>query len=174
MACASIRCLPNQGWVRPRCVPSIDTTDGNLGAHLLTLEGADYVTYQKGLLPKTQRHRVCHLSASGREAFARYCSQLHAMSDNRSLEAGPAQPNNTPNNNNNRDLNDIAINRLFIVTAGKNVYACWHLLFVEWASPAWTASRSWPQSTARRAASRPPCRRASNQLLQGIGSARDQ
>ncbi|MEH6500203.1 MAG: transcriptional regulator [Pseudoalteromonas distincta] len=89
--------LPNQ-WLEFVALRAIvDTTDGNLGAHLLTLEGADYVRIKKDFAGRKPRTRVC-LSASGREAFARYVATLHAILTIDSLEQAQAHSNNTPNN----------------------------------------------------------------------------
>lgn len=56
----------------------VDTTDGNLGAHLSTLEVAEYIQVKKDFAGKKPRTRVC-LSAKGRKAFAGYVATLHAI-----------------------------------------------------------------------------------------------
>jgi DNA-binding MarR family transcriptional regulator len=53
-------------------------TDGNLGAHLLTLEGAGYLTVKKtfvGRRPKT----FLAITAQGRKAFDAHVSALEAI-----------------------------------------------------------------------------------------------
>lgn len=56
----------------------VDTTDGNLGAHLGTLEEAGYVRIEKDFVGKKPRTRV-RLSVTGRDAFTRYLAALHAI-----------------------------------------------------------------------------------------------
>ena len=56
----------------------VQATDGNLGAHLLTLETAGYVLIKKDFAGKKPRTRIC-LSRAGREAFTRYVSTLQAI-----------------------------------------------------------------------------------------------
>ena len=63
----------------------VDTTDGNLGAHLGTLEGANYVQIKKDFVGKKPRTRVC-LTAGGREAFGQYVAELHAILTPQNIE----------------------------------------------------------------------------------------
>lgn len=56
----------------------VQATDGNLGAHLLTLETAGYVVMKKDFVGKKPRTRVS-ISPAGRLAFARYVSTLQAI-----------------------------------------------------------------------------------------------
>lgn len=56
----------------------IDTTDGNLGAHLTTLESAQYVRIKKDFQGRRPRTRVA-VTPKGREAFASYVAALHAI-----------------------------------------------------------------------------------------------
>ncbi|MFT6465616.1 winged helix-turn-helix domain-containing protein [Halopseudomonas sp.] len=89
---------PNQ-WLEFVALRAIvDTTDGNLGAHLATLEAAHYVNIKKDFAGKKPRTRVC-LSARGREAFSGYVATLHAILAIDSLGGAEASPTNTPNNN---------------------------------------------------------------------------
>lgn len=89
---------PNQ-WLEFVALRAIvDTTDGNLGAHLLTLESAEYVRIKKDFAGRKPRTRVC-LSVSGREAFAGYVATLHAILTIESLEPTPLDASQTPNNN---------------------------------------------------------------------------
>jgi DNA-binding transcriptional ArsR family regulator len=58
-----------------------ELTKGNLSSHLSKLEAAGYIDIQKtyrGKIPLT----VCKLSAAGREAFAKYRSQLKYIVEN--------------------------------------------------------------------------------------------
>lgn len=50
-------------------------TDGNLGAHLVTLEKAGYVAIRKDFAGKRPRTRVA-LTAHGRKAFGRHIEYL--------------------------------------------------------------------------------------------------
>jgi DNA-binding MarR family transcriptional regulator len=55
-------------------------TDGNLGAHLATLENADYVKIEKDFVGKKPRTRVT-LTKAGRKAFARHVAYLRDVID---------------------------------------------------------------------------------------------
>jgi DNA-binding MarR family transcriptional regulator len=55
-------------------------TDGNLGAHLGTLEKAGYVTIKKDFVGKKPRTRVA-MSAAGRKAFGRHIQYLREIVD---------------------------------------------------------------------------------------------
>lgn len=55
-------------------------TDGNLGAHLATLEGADYVRIEKEFVDKKPRTRVS-LTKQGRRAFANHVAFLQELLD---------------------------------------------------------------------------------------------
>jgi DNA-binding MarR family transcriptional regulator len=59
---------------------SVQATDGNLGAHLGTLERAGYVEIQKDFVGKRPRTRVT-ISPAGRIAFARHVAYLRAVID---------------------------------------------------------------------------------------------
>lgn len=100
---AALNTLAANQWLEFVSLKSIvDTTDGNLGAHLHTLEGAHYVLIKKDFAGKKPRTRVC-LSAKGREAFSSYVAALHAILALETLE--PDVPgshpttNTSPNNN---------------------------------------------------------------------------
>jgi DNA-binding MarR family transcriptional regulator len=58
----------------------VQTTDGNLGAHIATLEGAGYIQVMKDFVGKRPRTRVA-LTRSGRSAFARHVDYLRAILD---------------------------------------------------------------------------------------------
>lgn len=59
---------------------SVQATDGNLGAHLGTLERAGYVEIHKDFLGKRPRTRVA-ISPAGRQAFARHVAYLRSVID---------------------------------------------------------------------------------------------
>jgi DNA-binding MarR family transcriptional regulator len=59
---------------------SVQATDGNLGAHLGTLERAGYVEIHKDFLGKRPRTRVS-ISPAGRVAFARHVAYLRGVID---------------------------------------------------------------------------------------------
>ncbi len=76
---AALNTLGASQWLEFVALRSIvNTTDGNLGAHLGTLEAANYVRIKKDFAGKKPRTRVA-LSPRGREAFARYVAALHAI-----------------------------------------------------------------------------------------------
>ena len=56
------------------------TTDGNLGAHVTTLEDAGYVDVEKDFVGKKPRTRV-KLSRKGRRAFDDYIAYLRDIID---------------------------------------------------------------------------------------------
>jgi len=63
----------------------VGATDGNLGAHLVTLENAGYITITKDFFGKKPRTRVA-LTRGGRKAFNRHVSFLRAVLDGESAE----------------------------------------------------------------------------------------
>jgi DNA-binding MarR family transcriptional regulator len=78
---AALRALP-QGeqleFVRLKAI--VGTTEGNLGAHISTLEEAGYVAVEKDFVGKRPRTRVA-LTKEGRRAFEDYVSDLRAIID---------------------------------------------------------------------------------------------
>lgn len=58
----------------------LKATDGNLGAHLVTLENAGYVAIEKDFVGKKPRTRIA-LSRKGRRAFAQHVADLRAIID---------------------------------------------------------------------------------------------
>ena len=58
----------------------VRATDGNLGAHLATLEGAGYIAIEKDFVGKKPRTRVA-LTRTGRRAFARHVAYLREILD---------------------------------------------------------------------------------------------
>jgi DNA-binding MarR family transcriptional regulator len=65
-------------FTRLRAVLSV--TDGNLGAHLATLEAAEYVTIKKDFVVRKPRTRVA-ITRRGRAAFSRHVSYLRDLLD---------------------------------------------------------------------------------------------
>jgi DNA-binding MarR family transcriptional regulator len=55
-------------------------TDGNLGAHLATLENAGYVKIDKDFVGKKPRTKVT-MTKTGRKAFARHVAYLRDVLD---------------------------------------------------------------------------------------------
>ena len=55
-------------------------TDGNLGAHLTTLENAGYIAVEKDFVAKKPRTRVA-MTRAGRKAFARHVAYLRDIID---------------------------------------------------------------------------------------------
>lgn len=56
----------------------LDLTDGNLGAHLLKLEEAGYVTQEKTFVNRKPRTYV-HMTPSGRAAFDEHVKALRQI-----------------------------------------------------------------------------------------------
>lgn len=96
---AALNTLAANRWLEFVALRAIvDTTDGNLGAHLATLETAHYVSIKKDFVGKKPRTRVC-LSAKGREAFTGYVAALHAILALETLEPDVPATHTIPNNN---------------------------------------------------------------------------
>jgi DNA-binding MarR family transcriptional regulator len=58
----------------------VEATDGNLGAHLATLEQAGYISMEKDFVGKKPRTRVA-LTRTGRKAFAQHVAYLRDILD---------------------------------------------------------------------------------------------
>ena len=58
----------------------VGATEGNLGAHITTLEEAGYVAVEKDFVGKKPRTRVA-LTKDGRRAFEDYVADLRAILD---------------------------------------------------------------------------------------------
>jgi DNA-binding MarR family transcriptional regulator len=58
----------------------VEATDGNLGAHLETLEKAGYITIEKRFEGRKPQTRV-RMSPTGRRAFADHVAYLRAILD---------------------------------------------------------------------------------------------
>lgn len=64
----------------PRLKSAVEATDGNLGAHLATLENAGYVALEKDFNGKKPRTRIT-LTRAGRAAFADHVAYLRDILD---------------------------------------------------------------------------------------------
>jgi len=78
---ATLNALPNDEAIEfTRLKAIVQATDGNLGAHIGTLEGAGYVSVKKDFIGKKPRTRVS-LTRNGRRAFARHVEFLRTILD---------------------------------------------------------------------------------------------
>ncbi|HET7585181.1 MAG TPA: transcriptional regulator [Gemmatimonadaceae bacterium] len=78
---AALKPLPRRELIEfTRLRTLVGTTDGNLGAHLSTLEQAGYIEVEKQFVEKKPRTRV-RLSATGRRAFEAYVAFLRDIID---------------------------------------------------------------------------------------------
>jgi DNA-binding MarR family transcriptional regulator len=64
----------------PRLRAIVRATDGNLGAHLATLEKAGYVGIAKDFVGKKPRTRIT-MTPAGRRAFTRHVAYLREVLD---------------------------------------------------------------------------------------------
>ena len=71
----------------PRLRAIVEATDGNLGAHLTTLENAGYVSIEKGFEGKKPRTRVA-ITRAGRRAFVQHIEYLRGIIDGPAMEGG--------------------------------------------------------------------------------------
>jgi DNA-binding MarR family transcriptional regulator len=82
---AALKALPDADsdagrleFVRLRAL--VDATEGNLGAHLNTLEQAGYISVEKDFVGKRPRTRM-RLTRTGRRALAAYVDYLRTIID---------------------------------------------------------------------------------------------
>jgi DNA-binding MarR family transcriptional regulator len=76
---AALKPLPQRELVEfTRLKAIVGATDGNLGAHLATLEQAGYVEIEKDFFLKKPRTRV-RLTKAGRHAFEQYIAYLREI-----------------------------------------------------------------------------------------------
>jgi DNA-binding MarR family transcriptional regulator len=78
---AALKALPSRTqieFVRLRAM--VEATEGNLGAHLATLEKSGYIAIEKDFVGKKPRTRVA-LTPAGRRAFERYVDYLRGILD---------------------------------------------------------------------------------------------
>lgn len=78
---AALRALPRGERVEfVRLKALVRATEGNLGAHIATLENAGYIAVAKDFHGRKPRTRIA-LSDSGRRAFAQYVEYLRGILD---------------------------------------------------------------------------------------------
>jgi DNA-binding MarR family transcriptional regulator len=78
---STLNTLPRGEWMEfTRLKGLLKATDGNLGAHLTTLENAKYIEALKDFAGKKPRTRV-RQTAAGRAAFERHVAYLRAILD---------------------------------------------------------------------------------------------
>lgn len=78
---AALAVLGPQEWVEfTRLRAIVKATDGNLGAHLETLERAGYVTIEKLFAGRKPQTRV-RPTGAGRQAFVAHVAYLRALLD---------------------------------------------------------------------------------------------
>lgn len=76
---AALKPLPSSEMLEfVRLKSIVGATEGNLGAHIQTLEGQGYVDVKKDFVGKKPRTRV-QLSKSGRRAFEDYVAYLREI-----------------------------------------------------------------------------------------------
>src|SRR5262245_24857297 len=86
---AALNALPGEETLEFKELKSLlGATDGNLGAHITTLENAGYVRVQKDFVGKKPRTRVS-LTKPGRKAFEKHVARLRDILEG---EAGLAKP----------------------------------------------------------------------------------
>jgi DNA-binding MarR family transcriptional regulator len=81
---AALRALPSREqleFVRLKAI--VGMTDGNLGAHIVTIEEAGYLEVEKDFVGKKPRTRV-RLTKAGRRAFENYVAFLREIVGNES------------------------------------------------------------------------------------------
>ena len=79
---SSLNVLGRNDWLDFARLKSIlETTDGNLGAHLETLAKAGYITVEKRFEGKRPQTRV-RATPIGRKAFAEHVAYLRSILDN--------------------------------------------------------------------------------------------
>jgi DNA-binding MarR family transcriptional regulator len=80
---AALNALPGgQAIEFPRLKSIVEATDGNLGAHIATLETAGYVATEKDFLGKKPRTRI-RMTPVGRREFARHVEFLRDIIEGR-------------------------------------------------------------------------------------------
>lgn len=76
---AALKALPSREqleFVRLKSI--VNMTDGNLGAHIVTLEQAGYVAVEKDFVGKKPRTRL-RMTGAGRRAFENYIAFLREI-----------------------------------------------------------------------------------------------
>ena len=73
---AALNALPGAHAIEfPRLKSIVEATDGNLGAHIATLETAGYVATEKDFIGRKPRTRIT-MTLAGKRAFARHIEFL--------------------------------------------------------------------------------------------------
>lgn len=76
---AALNAQPSREGVEfTRLKAIVEATDGNLGAHLATLEQAGYVSLEKDFVGKKPRTRIA-MTRAGRKAFAQHVDYLREI-----------------------------------------------------------------------------------------------
>lgn len=84
---AALNAVRDEALEFTRLKAIVQATDGNLGAHLTTLEQAGYVRIKKDFAGKKPRTRVT-MTAPGRRAFAQHVAYLRDVIDAVEVETG--------------------------------------------------------------------------------------
>ena len=80
---AALNALSNGHAIEfPKLKSVVEATDGNLGAHITTLENAGYVATEKDFVGKKPRTRIA-MTPTGRRAFANHVAYLKEIIDGR-------------------------------------------------------------------------------------------
>jgi DNA-binding MarR family transcriptional regulator len=78
---AALRAVPEREKMEFTQVRAlVGATDGNLGAHIVTLESAGYIAVEKDFVGKKPRTRV-QMTKAGRRAFEKYVGYLREIVD---------------------------------------------------------------------------------------------
>ena len=78
---AALNALPPGALIEfTRLRALVDATDGNLGAHLETLERADYIAIEKRFEDRKPQTRI-RMSPAGRRGFAEHVAYLREILD---------------------------------------------------------------------------------------------
>ncbi len=87
---ATLNALPEKERLEfTRLKAVLRATDGNLGAHLATLEAAGYIAVEKDFVARKPRTRIA-MTRAGRRAFRRHVAFLRAIVEGGSLEGQDA------------------------------------------------------------------------------------
>ncbi len=83
---ATLNALPRGDKIEfPRLKALLKATDGNLGAHIATLETAGYIAVEKDFADRKPRTRIS-LTAAGRRAFEGHVAYLRDLIDGGATE----------------------------------------------------------------------------------------
>jgi DNA-binding MarR family transcriptional regulator len=78
---AALNALPKHAQIEFMSLkPLVGATDGNLGAHIVTLENAGYAEVEKDFVGKKPRTRIS-LTTAGRRSLAKYTAYLREILD---------------------------------------------------------------------------------------------